>query len=218
MRLSLHRKLLAVAVPALVALASDSPAAAPAPIVAALPPGVSFADVPIPEHAEDVADYTLTAKLDPALHTIHGEGTIRWRNTSTAPVKELWLHLYLNAFKNQESVFLREPVGFRSGAQIQDWGYIDVRKLALHESDPVRGAPVDLWPNAELHRPEDGSPLRNARRDRAKVEGRLWLAKWRSHRPDRGPSPVDHRHHEHHARGHLLKSLLRGTPPSGHWG
>lgn len=155
MRLSLHRKLLAVAVPTLVALANDSPAAAPAPTIAALPPGVSFADVPIPEHAEDVADYTLTAKLDPVLHTIHGEGTIRWRNTSTAPVKELWLHLYLNAFKNQESVFLREPVGFRSGAQIQDWGYIDVRKLALHDSDPVRGAPVDLWPNAELHRPDD---------------------------------------------------------------
>ncbi len=152
MRPSLHQKFLAVAVPALVALASDSPAAAPAPIIAALPPGVSFDDTPLPEHAEDVADYTLVAKLDPAAHTLHGEGTIRWRNASTVPVKELWVHLYLNAFKNQESVFLREPVGFRSGAQLHEWGYIDVRKLALRDAN---GGAVDLWPDAELRRPND---------------------------------------------------------------
>ena len=34
-----------------------------------------------------------------------------WTNTSRVPVSEIWLHLYLNAFKNQRSVFLREPVG-----------------------------------------------------------------------------------------------------------
>src|SRR5271169_2665031 len=58
-------------------------------------------DTALPAHAEDVADYTLRATLDPEAHTVHGEGTITWRNTSSKSVRELWLHLYLNAFKNE---------------------------------------------------------------------------------------------------------------------
>ncbi len=101
-------------------------------------------------HAEDVADYTLLATLDPAGHTVHGEGTIAWRNTSRTPVSELWLHLYLNAFKNERSAFFRERVGGRGSTKAEDWGWIDVRRLVL------AGPPaVDLWGTAELHRPGD---------------------------------------------------------------
>ena len=57
-------------------------------------------DTSLPAHAEDVADYTLRATLDPEAHTVHGEGTITWRNTSAKSVRELWLHLYLNAFQS----------------------------------------------------------------------------------------------------------------------
>src|SRR4051812_30191472 len=74
-------------------------------------PPMFGSDAPMLTRANDVADYTLRATLDPIAHTVHGEGTIRWRNASQKPVKELWLHLYLNAFKNQASVFMREPVG-----------------------------------------------------------------------------------------------------------
>ncbi len=112
-------------------------------------------DASLPQHADDVADYTLTATLDPVAHTVHGEGTIRWRNASGVWVHELWMHLYLNAFKNERSVFLREPVGrFRGNSAVRDWGYIDVRKLTLRPRDPV-GSPADLWKHAELHRPGD---------------------------------------------------------------
>ncbi|HEY8075790.1 MAG TPA: M1 family metallopeptidase, partial [Labilithrix sp.] len=46
------------------------------------------------------------------------------------PVRELWMHLYLNAFKNQASVFMREPVGgFRGSVLPKEWGTIDVRSL-----------------------------------------------------------------------------------------
>ncbi len=108
-------------------------------------------DASLPAHAEDVVDYTLTATLDPAAHTVHGEGTITLRNTSRAPLTELWLHLYLNAFKNEKSAFLSEPVGHggRGIEPIKDWGSIDVRKLTLREAS---GA--DLWAKAELHRPD----------------------------------------------------------------
>ncbi|WP_394820840.1 M1 family metallopeptidase [Pendulispora albinea] len=113
------------------------------------------ADVPMLEHAEGVVDYNLHATLDPAAHTVHGTGTIQWRNTSDVAQSELYLHLYLNAFKNEKSVFLREPVGrgARGIGHIEDWGYIDVRRLTLHEGP--EGTPVELWPSAELHRPND---------------------------------------------------------------
>jgi hypothetical protein len=98
------------------------------------------------EHPDDVVDYTLAASLDPSTHVIHGEGTIVWRNKSATPISELWVHLYLNAFKDEKSVFLSEPVGqFRGSGLPKDWGRIDVKRFVWNGAD--------LWPGAELHRP-----------------------------------------------------------------
>jgi hypothetical protein len=108
------------------------------------------------EHADDIVDYTLRATLDPRAHKVHGEGTIRWRNASTQPVSELWLHLYLNAFKNERSAFFRERVGGRGSARPEtgdmDWGWIDVRRLVLRDTNDVM---TDLLPALEVRRPGD---------------------------------------------------------------
>lgn len=150
----------AIAAVALLSAASAvDPPSAPAPAEATAPPagvvipavGPAFDDdASLPAHAEDVADYTLRATLDPVAHSIHGEGTIAWRNTSTAPVREMWLHLYLNAFKNEHSTFLCERVGGRGSATPEDWGWIDVHRFVVHAPDTV---PADEWPNAERSRP-----------------------------------------------------------------
>jgi hypothetical protein len=104
------------------------------------------------EHADNIASYTLRAKLDPALHTVHGEGTILWRNASSAAVSELWMHLYLNAFKNQSSVFMRAPIGgFRGNRVPADWGSIDLKKLVLVDGQER----VNLLEKIELKRPGD---------------------------------------------------------------
>jgi hypothetical protein len=137
--------------------AAPGPGDATAPaagIVAAVAGPAYDDDAALPAHADDVVDYTLRASLDPVTHTVHGEGTITWRNTSTHPVRELWLHLYLNAFKNERSTFFRERVGGRGSAPPEDWGWIDVRKLVLRPRTDD-GAAVDVWPTAELHRPGD---------------------------------------------------------------
>jgi hypothetical protein len=138
-----------------------------APAQPTVEPGGAFfdTDASLPEHAEDVADYTLVARLDPSAHTIHGEGTIRWRNTSSVAVHEVWLHLYLNAFKNERSAFLREPVGgFRGSEPLTDWGFIDVRRFALRDDGAPPPSPHggqdlgpegDLWAKAERTRPGD---------------------------------------------------------------
>jgi Peptidase family M1 domain len=103
-------------------------------------------------HADDVADYTLRASLDPVTHTVAGTGTIHFRNASTRTVSELWLHLYLNAFKNDRSAFLRERVGGRGSEAPVSRGSISLRRLALVEAN---GASADLLPRIELHRPGD---------------------------------------------------------------
>jgi hypothetical protein len=103
-------------------------------------------------HAIDVVDYTLRATLDASAHMVHGRGSIRWTNTSRVGVRELWLHLYLNAFKNDRSVFLRERVGGRGSSAPDDWGWIEVRSLALREAG---GAHVDLLPAMETKQGAD---------------------------------------------------------------
>lgn len=108
-------------------------------------------DSSLPQHAAEVVRYRLDARLDDASHEITGRGQIVWTNASTEPATELYLHLYLNAFKNSKSLFLRSPFGAsRTGRKAVDWGYIDVRKLAWREQGGV-----DLWKNAERHTPGD---------------------------------------------------------------
>ena len=102
----------------------------------------------------DGANYTLRAKLDPVAHSVHGEGEIVLRNASSATLTEVWLHLYLNAFKNQRSVFMRDPVGgFRGSTKPLAWGTIDLRTLTQRIAGPVGRA--DLMPTLEKSRPGD---------------------------------------------------------------
>lgn len=112
-----------------------------------------------PEPAR-VVRYELRARLDPELHTVDGEGRIELENVAAAPLRDLRLHLYLNGFKNDATVFRRARVaGFRgeiAGAP----GFIDVKKLALVGEG---GVEEDLWANHEVisHRGESPQdPLR----------------------------------------------------------
>jgi hypothetical protein len=110
---------------------------------------------PVPEREPDsvpkVASYTLTARLDAGEHRIDGRGTIDFLNTTRAPLKALYFHLYLNAFKHEKSVFLRSPFGEgRGGARAAEWGYIDVKSLRARELGGV-----DLWPTRTSGSPEE---------------------------------------------------------------
>lgn len=108
-------------------------------------------DAALPEHAKEVASYWLKAKLDADTHRVTGSGRIKWTNTSDVAVRQLWLHLYLNAFKNADTVFLRSPFGAgRSGDKAEEWGYIDLVKLRA-----VDFGGVDLLKNTAKHSPDD---------------------------------------------------------------
>jgi hypothetical protein len=117
------------------------------------PPLVDSGTLATPDSVAKVASYTLAARLDTDNQTLHGEGTLTWVNRSTLPVRELYFHLYLNAFENAQTLFNRSPfTRGRSGHTTRRWGKITLGKLVVRE---LGGA--DLLPDLESHTP--GDPL-----------------------------------------------------------
>ncbi|MDC0745870.1 M1 family metallopeptidase [Polyangium mundeleinium] len=146
------------ALAATASVSAEPPAAAGVELAeAVIPPSSAgsgalpaFAAEPMAAHADPVASYTLRATLDPTLHQVRGEGTIVWRNASHIPQREIWLHLYLNAFKNEKTNYMRQRArGFRGGGALADYGWIRVSKLFARELDS------ELWDKADRHTPGD---------------------------------------------------------------
>ena len=86
------------------------------------------------------ANYTITARLDPATRTITGSETITWRNVTSRPAADLQFHLYWNGWKNTRSTFMRERA--LSGGASEDrrrrpdeWAQLDVTAITVAGSD-----------------------------------------------------------------------------------
>ncbi len=86
------------------------------------------------------ANYTITARLDPATRTITGSETITWRNLTSRPAADLQFHLYWNGWKNTRSTFMRERA--LSGGASEDrqrrpdeWAQLDVTAITVAGSD-----------------------------------------------------------------------------------
>src|SRR3954466_7677508 len=58
-----------------------------------------------------IANYKIDARLDATHHQISATQTLSWTNTGSTAVDKLPFHLYLNAFKNESTVFMRESHG-----------------------------------------------------------------------------------------------------------
>ncbi len=98
-----------------------------------------------------MASYQIDAKFEAELHRLKGHETIVFLNASSAPVSELWFHLYLNAFKNDKTLFLRSPFGAgRSGGQ---GARVRLRRRQKAERGGRSGD--DLWATRDRHSPGD---------------------------------------------------------------
>lgn len=107
--------------------------------------------IALPQAAPRIASYDLEATLEAAAHIVQGRGTIRWVNASRVPVSELWFHLYLNAFRDGRTLFLRRPeTHARSQRPPGEPGHIEVRSLRAKELPGV-----ELWRAAATHSPDD---------------------------------------------------------------
>jgi hypothetical protein len=91
-----------------------------------------------PARAPRIANYKIEARLDPVRHQITASETLTWTNTGGSAVDTLPFHLYLNAFKNEQSLFMRSSRGQLRGARATEtgWGFLQI--------DSVHIAGVDL--------------------------------------------------------------------------
>src|SRR5581483_3988568 len=105
------------------------------------------------------ANYSIEARLDPPTRTVSATERITWRNITEKPATELQFHLYWNAWRNNESTWLREsalvgrPYADRGA---DDRGSVDIGSIALENADRQAGA--DLKPSMRFIAPDDGNP------------------------------------------------------------
>ena len=107
----------------------------------------------LPEKSDQVVQYRISVTLDPATRQLAGKQTLTWRNPSaTDAVSELQFHLYLNAFKNTKSTFMKESGGQLRGDEMgkDGWGWIDITSIRT-----ASGA--DLKPTLAFIQPDDGN-------------------------------------------------------------
>jgi hypothetical protein len=97
-----------------------------------------------------IANYKLEARLDTARHQVIGTELLSWTNTGESAVDTLPFHLYMNAFKNDATLFMRESHGEMRGARATDtgWGWIQIDSVAVNSTELVTqlrypGAPGD---------------------------------------------------------------------------
>ena len=64
-----------------------------------------------PARSSRIASYKIEARLDPVRHVLTASQTLTWTNTGSSPVDTLPFHLYLNAFKNEQSLFMQSSRG-----------------------------------------------------------------------------------------------------------
>ena len=98
-------------------------------------------------------EYEISVELDPQTHRLRGTESIRWTNLAGEATDELWFHLYLNAFANDHTTFMR-GLGrgtLRRGSEIErGWGWTRILTLRLADGRDILG---DLT----FERPDDGN-------------------------------------------------------------
>ena len=94
--------------------------------------------------SDRLTQYDISAKLDVERKTIDGKMNLHWKNPSGDTIRKLQFHLYLNAFKNTKSTFMRESGGSHRGfsideSKMEDWGYIDITKMNIAGGEDLTG-------------------------------------------------------------------------------
>jgi hypothetical protein len=99
-----------------------------------------------------IANYTIDARLNPSEKSVSGREVLVWTNDSQDTIPELQFHLYMNAFKNTKSTFMRESGGRLRGDRMEKdkWGYIDVKRMRIVGGD-------DLTKAIQFIAPDDGN-------------------------------------------------------------
>lgn len=117
-------------------------------------------NIGITSPSEHIVDYRIKAKLSPEEKIVFGEEVLTWLNTGDVPISELHFHLYLNAFKNNRSTFMKESGGSHRGFAIDKdrWGYIDISRIGIQGGADLTSALEHIQPDDQ--NPDDQTVMR----------------------------------------------------------
>ena len=79
----------------------------------------------------DIVRYRIEAKLVPQERAVQGHEELTWRNASPDEIRELRFHLYMNAFRDRNSTWVRESGRELDRLERNGWGSIAVKRLAI---------------------------------------------------------------------------------------
>jgi len=98
------------------------------------------------DYWQQYVHYDFKVKLDVEKHALSGDGIITYRNNSPDTLDRVYLHLYPNAFKDNNTTLARESSRYYSGAITpENNGYIDILEFRITRKDvsaDVSSAPV----------------------------------------------------------------------------
>ncbi len=110
--------------------------------------------------AAKVLDWEIHARLDAEKHRIDGRLRMVWRNTGNAAVARIPMHLYMNAFRAEDTPWMLEGRGSHRGNAQRGagsaWGYVDVARAA-RRSGLEQGREGEVVPLVLRESPDDPS-------------------------------------------------------------
>ncbi|CAG7652965.1 M1 family metallopeptidase [Paenibacillus allorhizosphaerae] len=127
--------------------------AAPPPAPPSLP--AKPAEKPAPKPlSERIVEYHLNAEFDAAGKMITGTSSLTWKNPGSVPVKELYFHLYPNAFESKKTTFMKESGGKLRSDASKDGNHGSMTVKSIRTMD---GAELELGDRIEYVQPDDGN-------------------------------------------------------------
>ncbi|MBM3779756.1 MAG: M1 family metallopeptidase, partial [Acidimicrobiia bacterium] len=132
--------------------------------VVALPPPMEVSSGPVAPETQTYdrpvaeglsprnASYDIEVRLDPDTKSVTGRETLRWRNLSRNDATELQFHLYWNAWRNDDSTWMRgRSLTGGSRPRADAWGRIDVTRLRIRDAE----GDADLTAGRRFIAPDD---------------------------------------------------------------
>ena len=104
-----------------------------------------------------IANYDISVLLDTEKKMLEGKERLHWKNPSGDTIRELQFHLYYNAYRNNQSTWLRNSfrsapfVGPINVEEINYWGWTKINQVKVSGGE-------DLTAAIQFIQPEDGNP------------------------------------------------------------
>ncbi|TVY10830.1 M1 family metallopeptidase [Paenibacillus cremeus] len=126
---------------------------APPPAPPSLP--VKPVEKPAPKPLSDrILEYHMNVVLDATGKLIQGTSSVSWRNPGSVPVKELYFHLYPNAFESKKTTFMKESGGKLRNDASKDGNHGSMTISSIRTMD---GEEMELLDRMEYVQPDDGN-------------------------------------------------------------